>query len=84
MNAAEDLSLIDEFDLSQQRRAMSALQAERQRIAMPVAVMELKSGVCMNSFYAWHGGLREPTLGCLVAVAQTLGFDIIMRRRKKS
>ncbi|RWF64108.1 hypothetical protein [Mesorhizobium sp.] len=83
MSAAEDLSLIDEFDLSQQRRAMSALQAERQRLSMPVAVMELKSGVCMNSFYAWHGGLREPTLGCLVAVAQTLGFDVIMRRRKK-
>ncbi|ESZ63744.1 hypothetical protein NL532_31950 [Mesorhizobium sp. C120A] len=74
--------MIDEFDLSQQRRAMFALQHERRRIAMPISDMELKSGVAMNSFYAWHGGLREPTLGCLVAVAQTLGFDIIMRRRK--
>lgn len=72
----------DEFDLNQQRRAMSALHAERRRIAMSIADMEQKSGVSMNSFYAWHGGQREPTLGCLVAVAQTLGFDIIMRRRK--
>ncbi|QKC89951.1 hypothetical protein EB230_17220 [Mesorhizobium sp. NZP2234] len=81
--APEDYSLIDEFDLNQQRRAMAALNAERKRLGMPIFQMEDTSGVSMNSFYAWQGGLREPTLGCLVAVAQTLGFDVVMRRRSK-
>ncbi|MER9706084.1 hypothetical protein NKJ10_17815 [Mesorhizobium sp. M0204] len=78
----EEFFKIDEFDLCNQRRAMAALNAERKRIGMPIVVMEDTSGVSMNSFYAWNGGSREPTLGCLVAVAQTLGFDVIMRRRK--
>ncbi|RWC28114.1 MAG: XRE family transcriptional regulator [Mesorhizobium sp.] len=78
----EEFQEIDEFDLCNQRRAMAALNAERKRVGMPIAHMEDKSGVSMNSFYAWNGGQREPTLGCLVAVAQTLGFDVVMRRRK--
>lgn len=77
-----DAELQDEFDLTNQRKAMAALDAERKRKRMFVADMEDKSGVSANTFYAWRGGMREPTLGHLVALAQTLGFDVIMRRRK--
>ncbi|MER9505991.1 helix-turn-helix transcriptional regulator [Mesorhizobium sp. M0579] len=73
---------IAEFDLNRQRHAMAGLDAERKRLAMPVAEMENRSGVSMNSFFSWRSVSREPTLGCLVCISQTLGFDVIMRRRK--
>ncbi|MER9815112.1 hypothetical protein [Mesorhizobium sp. M0129] len=69
------------YDLTYQRAAMAALVAERKRIGMPILDMEEKSGVSMNSLYAWQSGVREPTLGCLVAVAQTFGFDVVMVRK---
>ncbi|RWB72945.1 MAG: XRE family transcriptional regulator [Mesorhizobium sp.] len=73
--------MTDEYDLTDQRTAMAALCAERERIGMPIISMEEKSGVCMNSLYAWRKGVRQPSLGCLVALAQTLGFDILLVRR---
>ncbi|RWC07552.1 MAG: XRE family transcriptional regulator [Mesorhizobium sp.] len=73
--------MTDEYDLTDQRTAMAALKAERERIGMSIVTMEEKSGVSMNSLYAWRQGVRQPSLGCLVALAQTLGFDILLVRR---
>lgn len=72
----------NEFDLCNQRTAMAALEEERRQKQMHLVDMEATSGVSVNTFYAWKGCTREPTLGNLVALAQTLGFDVILRRRQ--
>jgi hypothetical protein len=72
--------LPEAYDLSNQRAAMVALGEERSRRGLQVLDMEMKSGVSMNTFYAWSNGNRSPTLGNLVALAQTLGFRIVMVR----
>lgn len=69
-----------EFDLSDQCAAMTALDDERGAMGMSLGDMEDKSGVSVNSFYYWKSGKRSPQLVNLVALAQTLGFEVIMRR----
>ncbi|TCM71909.1 helix-turn-helix transcriptional regulator [Rhizobium sp. BK068] len=67
-----------EYDLADQRTAMNALSRERVLLGMELGDMEEKSGVSVNSFYAWRSAGRSPQLANLVAVAQTLGFEIVM------
>jgi len=38
------------------------------------------SGVSWDAVRSWEKGKREPTMGLLIAAAQTLGFEIILRR----
>ena len=71
-----------EYDLRDQRAAMLALEEERQRLGMFHIDMEMTSGVSANTFLAWRNCSREPTLGNFVAVAQTLGFDVMIIRQK--
>jgi DNA-binding phage protein len=78
MTAALALLDPDAFDLADQRTAMNALSRERVAIGMELGDMEGKSGVSVNSFYAWRSEERSPQLANLVAVAQTLGFEIVM------
>ncbi len=70
-----------EYNLRDQRAAMAALDDERRTRGMSLAEMEDRSGVSVNSVYAWRSCARSPTLFNVVALAETLGFEIVMRRR---
>ncbi|NTE55079.1 helix-turn-helix transcriptional regulator [Agrobacterium tumefaciens] len=71
-----------EFSLSDQPAAISAFDAERKILGMSLGEMEDRSGVSVNSFYYWKSGKRSPQLVNLVALAQTLGFEVMMVRKK--
>lgn len=71
----------DCFDLKDTEAAMLALDKERLARRMSLTDMEEKSGVSLNSFYAWRSGSRTPALCNIVALSQTFGFEVIMRRR---
>ena len=71
-----------ECDLSDQRGAFEALEAERCRIGMTVLDMEHRSGVAATSVYSWRKCARSPMLVNMVALAETLGFEVVMRRKK--
>lgn len=69
------------YDLKDTTAAMHALDKERLARRMPLTDMEEKSGVSLNSFYAWRSKARTPALCNIVALSQTFGFEVIMRRR---
>lgn len=71
--------LADEFNLKDQRAAMAAIYDERRKVGMSLSDMEQKSGVSTNSFYAWRKEQRSPALVNAVAIAETFGFEIVMR-----
>ncbi|WP_273794585.1 SIMPL domain-containing protein [Brucella intermedia] len=71
----------DEYDLRDQRAAIAVLDAERKARDMALGDMEDKSGVSVNSVYAWRSCVRSPLLCNAVAIAETFGFEIFMRRR---
>ena len=71
-----------EYNLRNQSAAMAVLNEERKRLGMSLGDMEEKSGVSVNSVYAWRSCARSPTLCNAVAIAETFGFEIIMRRKK--
>ena len=71
------------YDLNhQQVEAMLALDRERQRLGWNVRDLEARSGISVSSMYAWQANLRSPNLANVVALAQTLGFDVVMRKAK--
>jgi len=77
MNEAQETNLND------QRRAMAALFKEREAIGLPFRDWEDRSGISSNSAYAWRYGKRAPMLCNIVALAETLGFELIMRKKEK-
>jgi hypothetical protein len=70
-----------EFNMSDQKTALAVLNEERLRLGMSLGEMEDRSGISINSVYAWRSCARSPTLVNIVAVAETFGFEVIMRRR---
>lgn len=70
----------DEINLSDQRSALDRLFAERTRIGMSIFDLEARSGISVNTMYAWRAEKREPALGNLVALANVLGFEIVLRK----
>lgn len=70
-----------EIGLTSQKEAMRVLNEERTRIGMNVRDLEAKSGVSVSSFYAWKCNVRSPNLANMIALAQTLGFEVVMRRK---
>ncbi|XUY27602.1 helix-turn-helix domain-containing protein [Agrobacterium sp. rho-8.1] len=71
----------NEYNLSDQRTAMAALDRERVTHGMSLGDMEEKSGVSVNSVYAWRNCQRSPHLCNIVAIAETFGFEVVMRRK---
>jgi DNA-binding phage protein len=78
MSLAEIAPAIHEYNLADQKAAMDALYQERIALGMSLGDMEEKSGVSVNSFYYWKSAKRSPQLANLVALAQTLGFEVMM------
>lgn len=79
---ASELEGPQEFNMSDQKTALAVLNEERLRLGMSLGEMEDRSGVSVNSVYAWRSCVRSPTLVNIVAVAETFGFEVIMRRRE--
>ncbi|SHL71614.1 hypothetical protein SAMN05444389_1014 [Paracoccus solventivorans] len=71
-----------EISLTDQRGAMAALFAEKDRAGLTVFDLEVKSGISAKAAYSWRAGRQSPALANLVALAQALGFEIILRRAK--
>jgi hypothetical protein len=75
------ISTTEEYNMRDVPKAMEALYSSRRDCGMTVWKFEEKSGVSYNAGHAWRNGDRYPQLSNLVAVSQTLGFDIIMRSK---
>lgn len=72
---------MSEYNLKDQGAVMAAIYAERDRLGVSLGDMEQRSGVSVNSVYAWRKCQRSPTLCNMVAIAETFGYEIIMRRK---
>jgi len=68
-----------EINLSNRRAAIGALVKARIHKKMTLLDASWVSGVSWDAVRSWEKGRREPTMGNLVAVAQSLGFEIILR-----
>lgn len=72
----------NEIDLCRnESAAYVAMNAARVRKGMSYLDMEEKSGVSVNSFWHYLRGKRSPTLANLIAIAETCGYEVIMRKR---
>lgn len=73
---------MDEFNLNRLPEAMDALNAERQRQGLSAIDLELRSGVTTSALYAYMSQkIPNPGITNVVALAEALGFDVVMRRR---
>lgn len=77
--------MIAEIPLADQRLATIALNDQRNRIGLEVLDLEDKSGVSASAFFAWKSSSRStrpprsPSFLSMVAIAQTLGFETVLR-----
>lgn len=71
----------EEINMNCQVNAVRRLDVERKHVGMSIYDMENKSGVSINSFYAWKRNVRSASVPNIVAVAESLGFEIIMRKK---
>jgi len=58
---------------------MTAIFRERLAIGMSLWDMEEQSGVSLNSAYQWLKGDRSPAVPNFVSLAETVGFEVVMR-----
>lgn len=74
---------MERVDLVNVATAVKFLQKERVKQGMSLEEFERKSGVSWRSFYYWKNGSRDPRISNLLAMAQTLGFQIILSRENE-
>lgn len=77
------MSDIQETNLNDQRRAMAALFKEREAVGITTRDLEKQSGVSFNAVSTWRHGLCAPTLDKFIALAETLGFEVVLRRKQE-
>jgi len=68
-----------EISLSNRREAICALIEACKNRHMTLLEFAWVSGVSWDAVRSWEKGRREPAMGLLVAAAETLGFEIILR-----
>ena len=71
------------YDLRRMSTAMVALNEARTQRKISTKDLRKVSGVSLSSFYSWLRQSRDPTLGRLNRLAQSLDFEIIMRPKKE-
>jgi len=69
-----------EISLSDRAQAIAALVKAREEKHITLLEFGWVSGVSWDAVRSWASGRREPTMGNLVAVAESLGFEIILRK----
>lgn len=72
-----------EISLSNVGRAVNYLLSERVRRGLDHHELDMKSGVSWRSVYYWRRA-RDPQISNFVAVAEALGCEVILRRKKAS
>ncbi|WP_025662605.1 helix-turn-helix transcriptional regulator [Rhizobium sp. IBUN] len=72
-----------EWNLLDQVGAMRAISRERKALGMSLWDVEERSGVSLNSAYYWLAGNRHPAISNLVALAETVGFEVVMRSKSR-
>jgi len=44
--------------------------------------VSIRSGISSSAMRKWRTGLQAPTLAAMEAIINTLGYDLVIRRRK--
>ncbi len=70
-----------EISLTDQRVGIAALDEERRAIGMSLRVFADAAGVSISAFYEWRSGAKSPALRNVVAMADALGFEVVLRRK---
>ena len=68
-----------EINLRDIPAAIIAIGMQRIARAWSLYDMEERSGISLNSFYGWRKSQREPGMSNFVALAETFGFEVVMR-----
>ncbi|WP_062114019.1 helix-turn-helix transcriptional regulator [Aureimonas sp. AU40] len=79
-----EVVLVDGKDAATDFRDLTAcidrIDVERRAKKVGLYEMELQAGVSVRTYYSWWNEDRIPTIANLVALAETFGFSVIMRR----
>jgi transcriptional regulator with XRE-family HTH domain len=70
-----------ETDMQDVPAAINIIAAARKSRQWSLSDMEERSGISLNSFYGWRKCQRDPALSNFVALAETFGFEVVMRGR---
>ena len=70
-----------EINLRDVPAAMTELDFERYRRGQSVVSLAAESGIATGSSFAWRSGGRVPSVLKFIQYAETLGFEVIMRRK---
>lgn len=71
-----------EIPLEDAAAIVTALEAERKRRCLTILDIDNKFGVPNRSWSYWRAGVRPPSLGPLVILAEAFGYDVVMRRAR--
>ncbi|WP_455475355.1 helix-turn-helix domain-containing protein [Bartonella sp. B17] len=74
---------VKEIKLTDRHEIMKAIMQARIEKGMTLIDVAWTSGVSWDAVRSWYHGRREPKMGNLVAVAQTLGLEIILRKKQE-
>ncbi len=76
----------DELNLSRQVDALRVIDARRRAMGMSVEDLEARSGVSVSSFYSYMAPVhrRNPGLGNIIALAESVGLEVVMQPRRPS
>ncbi|RCL04011.1 MAG: hypothetical protein JSC189_000048 [Candidatus Tokpelaia sp. JSC189] len=72
-----------EITLNDVSRTVTSLIDKHIQGTMCRVDFELRSGVSIRSIYKWRNGTHDPKMSYFIAFANTLGYDVIMRRKKR-
>lgn len=73
---APDIALADQI------AAFAVLDEERRCRGMSLDAVASSAGVSVSGWCAWRSGDKSPAIRHLVDLADALGFEIVMRRKK--
>lgn len=69
-----------ETDMRDVPAAINIIADARKSRQWSLSDMEERSGISLPSFYGWRKCQRDPALSNFVALAETFGFEVVMRR----
>lgn len=72
-----------EFNMSHQvAEAMAHIDKERRNLNISLLEVQERSGISVNSTYAWRGQMRSPTIEKLIPYIELFGFELVLRRKE--
>ncbi|WP_336288368.1 helix-turn-helix domain-containing protein [Bartonella sp. CB60] len=83
IQSVSPFSDVKEIKLADRHQIMKAIMQARIEKKMTLMDVAWASGVSWDAVRSWYHGHREPKMGNIVAVAQTLGLEIVLRKEQK-